>query len=489
MFNRKKQRTIVINTLLAVVVSLIINFSYLLAVRQNDYMYLADDPYQTLHSGTLHMSKDGYGYIVCGRHTNGATGMDSLVGTAPASNSLATGSGAPESLAAIDSLTADNPAADTLARSCLAADSIYVSWRDVSRLRLRDGDHMTVIPRPSRQDGGNPMLAVVKEVNGLPFDYRAVYNRPADNKLFALQFGYFFLVALALLFIMTIGARRDTSWRFFLKRGGVAVVVAVALYFVMPVMRIRTEEFLPVFLNTRLSGALVVDPVAILKCSFVLVLTLFYGRTYQIIHQRESVVLENERLKNENLAARYNTLVSQINPHFLFNSLNSLSALVREGKNDDAVKYIDRLSDAFRYAIRVEPQTTTTLGEELDFVAAYKYLLEVRYDKKLFIDIDIDPGLLDRKLPAFSIQPLVENAVKHNTITRATPLRISIRAEGDRLVVSNPVNPKIEPENGTGIGLANLAKRWLLLTGREIEITNDGRTFLVSLPFLTMDNG
>ncbi len=194
-------------------------------------------------------------------------------------------------------------------------------------------------------------------------------------------------------------------------------------------------------------------------------------------------MLENEQLKSENLRARYNTLINQINPHFLFNSLNSLSSLVREGKNDDAVRYIDRLSDTFRYTIRNEPHTTTTLAEELEFAAAYKYLLEVRYDEKLFIDIDIDPGKLEWTLPTFSIQPLIENAVKHNTITRAKPLRISIRTEGDFLVISNPLNPKLEPEKSTGIGLENLSKRWHLLTGRNIEITDDGKTFSVKLPF------
>jgi hypothetical protein len=459
----KKQSTAVINVLMAIGVSLIINFSYLLAIRQQDYGSLTDDPYQTPFSGTLHVSKDGYGYIIREKSARADAVADTL---------------APGNSAVIDSPTTDS----------LAVDSVYVSWRNITRLRLSDGDHMTVIPRPSRQEGGNPMLAMVQEVNGRTFDYRAVYNTTSDNLLFGLQFGYFFLLALVFLFTMTTGARKDTSWIFFLKRGGVVVALAVALFFLMPVMRLRTEEILPVFMNTRSNGMLSIDPVAILKCSFVMVLTLLYGRTYQLINHRESVVLENERLKNENLAARYNTLVNQINPHFLFNSLNSLSALVREGKNDDAVRYIDRLADTFRYAIRVEPRMTTTLGEELEFVAAYKYLLEVRYDKKLYIDIDIPEKCLGWVLPTFSIQPLIENAVKHNTITRARPLRISIRTEGDRLVVENPVNPKIEPENGTGIGLANLANRWMLLTGKEIEVTNDGKIFSVALPFLTMDN-
>lgn len=437
--------TIVINTLLAVVASLVINFSYLLAIRQQDYMYQIEEAEQTLYTGTLHISKDGYGYIICREHIT--------------------------------------PELDTLAHVGLSGDSIYVAMRNISMLELREGSRMSVLARPSRLAGGNKVLAVVKEVDGVPFDYRAVYNRPRDNLLFGLQFGYYFVAALVLLFIMTAGALRDASWKFFLKRGVVALLTATVLFFLLPVMRFRTDQIVFNFMNTR-GGEFLIDPVAMLKSSFVLVFALLYGRTYQLIYQKEGIMLENEQLKNENLMARYNTLINQVNPHFLFNSLNSLSALVREGRSEDAVSYIDRLSDTFRYTIRNEPHTTTTLAEELEFVDAYKYLLEVRYAGKLFIDIDVDPARLGWRLPTFSIQPLVENAVKHNVMTRARPLRISIRTEGDRLVVSNPVNPKIEPEKGTGIGLANLSNRWLLLTGQNIEVTGDGKIFSVGLPFI-----
>ena len=86
------------------------------------------------------------------------------------------------------------------------------------------------------------------------------------------------------------------------------------------------------------------------------------------------------------------------------------------------------------------------------------------------------------KLPAFSLQPLIDNAVKHNSITRSNPFHISVRTEGDRLVVSNPKVPKLEPEPSTGIGLENLRNRWHLITGRSIEIDDDGRTFTVRMP-------
>lgn len=249
------------------------------------------------------------------------------------------------------------------------------------------------------------------------------------------------------------------------------------MYFIAPIVT-RSGEVMPIF--TR--APFLMDPMEILKCSFTLVVAMLYGRTFQLISLKQEMVLENEHLKNENLKAQYTMLVNQINPHFLFNSLNSLSMLVREDKTESALTYIDQLSYTFRYIIRNEKHTLIRLGNEIEFLDAYKYLLEIRYADKLFFDIDIDGSKLDLLLPALSIQPLLENAVKHNSITRANPLHITITTENDFLVVSNPIRPKMEPEIGTGIGLQNLSSRYLLLTGKNIEITDDKDTFTVKLP-------
>ncbi len=440
----KKYNAVAINVLLALVISLVINFSYLLAIREQDKRdfgtphWLPEGGQETPHKGTLHVAKDGYGYVICeGYHDEGH------------------------------------------------GDSIYVNAGVIRRLNLMDGSMLTVTARDSQTPGANRFLWKVLEVNGEPFDYGALYNRPSNNLVMALQFGYYFLFALILLCIMTVGGRNDL--KFYMKRAAYCIVIAGGLYFLLPVMKHRTGELVIEAMNVY-KGTLVADPIDVMKCSFVLVFAVLYGRMYQLIYQREDIMLENEQLKNENLKARYNTLINQINPHFLFNSLNSLSSLVREGDNEAAVTYIDRLSDTFRYTIQNEPHTTTTLHDELEFVNAYKYLLEIRYDEKLFIDIDVEQDKLDWTLPTFSIQPLIENAVKHNSITRSKPLHISIRTEGDYLVVSNPINPKIDPEKGTGIGLENLSNRWLLLTGKTIDVSNDGETFTVRLPFINTTN-
>ena len=189
-----------------------------------------------------------------------------------------------------------------------------------------------------------------------------------------------------------------------------------------------------------------------------------------------------EELKRQNLQAEMDYLKYQINPHFFFNSLNSLAMLVREKHDDKALTYIDQLSYTFRYIIQNGQSTLMTLDEELKFIEAYSYLFEIRYADKLFFDIDVDDKYRSWTLPALSLQPLIGNAVKHNTITRSKPFHISIRTEQGWLVVANPKVPKIEPEPSTGIGLENLRNRWHLITGRDIEIIDTDKEFVVRMP-------
>ena len=227
---------------------------------------------------------------------------------------------------------------------------------------------------------------------------------------------------------------------------------------------------------------------AILKCTVALVVAILYGRIYQLLYLQQKVILENEHLRTENIQSRYNMLVGQINPHFFFNSLNSLSMLVRDNKEDKALEYIDQLSYTFRYILQNGQNTKSTLKDEMEFANAYGELFKVRYADKLFFDIDIDEKYNDWTLPAVTLQPLIGNAVKHNTITRKQPFHISIRTEGSTLIVSNRKAPKLEPEPSTGIGLKNLSSRWQLITGSDIEIIDNAEEFIVRLPLQKPEN-
>jgi LytS/YehU family sensor histidine kinase len=181
-------------------------------------------------------------------------------------------------------------------------------------------------------------------------------------------------------------------------------------------------------------------------------------------------------------------LVGQINPHFFFNSLNSLAMLVREKDDKRALEYIDQLSYTFRYIIQNGQSQRTTLREELEFAEAYAYLFKIRYADKLFFDFDVDDKYMEWHLPALSLQPLIGNAVKHNTITTKHPLRVVIRVVDGVLEIENRKNPKLDVEPSTGIGLQNLRSRWQIIAGSDIEIIDQAERFVVRLPLESPKN-
>ncbi len=287
---------------------------------------------------------------------------------------------------------------------------------------------------------------------------------------------FYMCVAMVLLTIMT-DTKRHRLNRFLWKLLLCVLVVAIA-YLLAPQITWKGEII--VTANARH----LFNPMTLLKLSATLIVCALYGKIYELLYAKQVVEMENEKLKNENLAWQYNTLVNQVNPHFLFNSLNSLSMLIREQKTDDALTYIGQMSDTYRYIIEEGEAEKTTVGEELRFVEAYGYLLEIRYAGKLHIKVDVPEEYRDWSLPPLSIQPLIENAVKHNTITSSLPMDISITAENGYVVVSNAIHPKLQAEESTGIGLKNLSSRYELIVGRNIEIVASNSHFMVKLPLI-----
>lgn len=156
--------------------------------------------------------------------------------------------------------------------------------------------------------------------------------------------------------------------------------------------------------------------------------------------------------------------------------------LVRENDDKRALEYIDQLSYTFRYIIQNGQSELTTLKDEMAFAEAYIYLFKIRYEDKLFFDIDVDSQYNDWKLPALSLQPLIGNTVKHNSMTTKNPLHVTLRVVDGVLEIENPKHPKLDVEPSTGIGLDNLQKRWNILSGKSIEIIDDDNRFLVRMP-------
>ena len=202
---------------------------------------------------------------------------------------------------------------------------------------------------------------------------------------------------------------------------------------------------------------------------------------FHLINRQQRILVENEALRTESLRHQYESLKNQLNPHMLFNSLNTLQSLIRESP-DKALDYTQELSQVLRYTLQGNDRPCVTLCEEMQFARAYIYLMKMRYEENLCFRISIDESSKTGCLPPMSIQLLIENAIKHNEISNRNPLTIEIVAQGDTLTVSNRVQPKRQTPSGPGIGLDNLAKRYQLLWQKEIRISADGGVFSVRLP-------
>ena len=192
---------------------------------------------------------------------------------------------------------------------------------------------------------------------------------------------------------------------------------------------------------------------------------------------------EIELLRIENLESRCNALANQINPHFFFNSLNGLTALIRRKDDEVTLEYVNKLSDVFRYILQSDKKGLVTLKEELEFVDAFRYMMEVRFANKLVFDIEVDDDKMDLKIPVLSLLPIIDNVVVHNTIDSQHKMTISFRFnENLELVVTNPVYPKLTPPVTNGTGLRNLENRFSLLMNEQIRIEDKGDTFSIYLP-------
>ena len=199
------------------------------------------------------------------------------------------------------------------------------------------------------------------------------------------------------------------------------------------------------------------------------------------LYKEKVAAVENETLRAESMVSRFEALKNQLDPHFLFNSLNTLKSLITIDANK-AENYVQQLSTVLRFTL--QRQEVVTLAEELKSTADYCRMLKIRYGDNLQFDHHIDHGRYDNYLVLpLAIQGLVENAIKHNVISTKQPLLVHISTDDDgHLIVSNRIQPKVTKEEGGGIGLANLVERYRLRWNEKVEIFNDGKNFSVILP-------
>ena len=214
-----------------------------------------------------------------------------------------------------------------------------------------------------------------------------------------------------------------------------------------------------------------------------LVSLFLHGRAF-LTGWRDSA-LEAERLKQNQLVGQYEALKGQLNPHFLFNSLNVLSTLVYKDA-DLSARFIDQLSEVYRYVLSAQQEDLVPLSKEVEALQAYGFLLDIRFGEGFQLECPADaPDTL--YLPPLTLQLLVENAVKHNIVARSRPLFVRVEWVDDHLVVTNNLQRKPRPEASTGIGLRNICRRYVLLGQPEPTITESEEAFTVSLPLLRQE--
>lgn len=186
-------------------------------------------------------------------------------------------------------------------------------------------------------------------------------------------------------------------------------------------------------------------------------------------------------LEKDNLEARYNALKAQVNPHFLFNSLNSLITLLEN--NPKAEEYVQNLSEYLRYVLVSNDKAEVTLEEEMENLEKFFMLQKLRFDENLVVDINIKPTSLKHKIPPLALQMLVDNCIKHNIISQKKPLLISVFDDGKSITVINNLQPK-KSEESTGQGLKNIEGRFRFIGSESIKIEKTEKQFSVTLPLI-----
>ena len=209
---------------------------------------------------------------------------------------------------------------------------------------------------------------------------------------------------------------------------------------------------------------------------------------YYLLNNSRYSLAELERFKKENAEFRFETLMSQVNPHFLFNSLNTLSSLVYQDK-DTAAKYIRELARVYRYVLENKEYELVSLKVDLDFVKAYIYLLELRFKNMISFEFAIDENQKEKQIAPMTIQMLIENAVKHNIVSQKKHLTIKIYTENDYLIISNNIQKKQTKAYSSGIGLSNIQSRYAYFTQKEVLIKETASEFLVEIPLIEQNNG
>jgi fumarate reductase subunit C len=214
-----------------------------------------------------------------------------------------------------------------------------------------------------------------------------------------------------------------------------------------------------------------------------LIVSLFFHAVYYY-KEAQKIKVKEQKVIAGAASAKFDALKNQLDPHFLFNSLNVLTSLIEENPGS-AQKFTTSLSKVYRYVLEQKNKELVTVDEELNFARTYMSLLKMRFEDSIIFDIPEKASNPEAKVVPLSLQLLLENAVKHNMVTSSKPLHIKIYEEGEHLVVMNNLQPKQIVKKSSGVGLSNIKQRYQLLTQKQVMINQGAKEFAVAIPMLT----
>ena len=312
------------------------------------------------------------------------------------------------------------------------------------------------------------ILASVPKIAEHHFNpYEAIVNS-AVTFLFALFVWYYNIIT------FPAYSSRDVAAGFSVMRMIKSLLVGLIVMFILALIQqylLAHLDFGPVMLMVEVRGILI-------NLMFYLFLYLLFQG-----YQNQQVGIELERTKGDNLSAQYELLKQQVNPHFLFNSLNTLKYMVENG-DAQTVPFILKLSDFYRFTLESRKQNLIRLSEELDILNAYMFLLKARFEEGINLSVKISKEYYNSLIPPFTLQLLIENAIKHNIVSLDRPLQINLYSENGFIVVENTLQLKKTPEASTGLGLENINQRYTHLLDKTVVIQPGETLFTVKLPII-----
>jgi two-component system LytT family sensor kinase len=325
------------------------------------------------------------------------------------------------------------------------------------------------------------LLAILVSVPKTIFIYNMVSHGVEEFSVawitdFIYRFVFFFLFSWAILQLNANVGYAKYQWSTAVRLNIMVLINIAVLIATLSFFEFLYPHIIQIEMNPKDKGFLAFTYTILLLALF------FIGRILRLQIEKQEGRIENEHLKQQSLQNELIALKNQLDPHFLFNSLNSLTSLIRE--NEQATQFVKKLSYMYRYILQSGDSDLVSVKDELKFLESYTFLIRTRYRDRFAIDISIEPKYLEQQIPPLALQLLVENSVKHNEISETNPLKVNIYSKDGSIYVDNPIRLRKTFEEGTKNGLLNLKKRYILLLRKELTVRTENDIFSVQLPLI-----